>query len=161
MPRWFSFSNCVMMGLSSRNNTVTPSIGHCEHPLRIKLHRFFFCYMLEILMLVDGENICIRSIAHVLPKCHMNVTCHISMSFCLWHILKFLYQSIVIVWLSVPKEYRLHMLQYFCGVVLHLFLGDQKQSLGKYGLLGYFQNSNTHNLRGSTTCLLHGATGLY
>jgi hypothetical protein len=28
-------------------------------------------------------------------------------------------------------------------------------------LLGYFQNSNTHNLRGSATCLLHGATGLY
>ena len=50
---------------------VTPSIGHCEHPLRVKLHRFFFCYMLQILMLVDGENICIRSIAHVLPKCHI------------------------------------------------------------------------------------------
>jgi len=28
-------------------------------------------------------------------------------------------------------------------------------------LVGLFQNSNTHNLRGSATCLLHGATGLY
>jgi aryl-alcohol dehydrogenase-like predicted oxidoreductase len=27
--------------------------------------------------------------------------------------------------------------------------------------VGIFQNSNTHNLRGSATCLLHGATGLY
>jgi hypothetical protein len=31
----------------------------------------------------------------------------------------------------------------------------------KMEVLGYFQNSNTHNLRGSATCLLHGATGLY
>jgi len=28
-------------------------------------------------------------------------------------------------------------------------------------VLGNSQNSNTHNLRGSATCLLHGATGLY
>ncbi|KAJ6882801.1 hypothetical protein NC651_029163 [Populus alba x Populus x berolinensis] len=28
-------------------------------------------------------------------------------------------------------------------------------------LLGLFLNSNTHNLRGLATCLLHGATGLY
>ena len=33
-------------------------------------------------------------------------------------------------------------------------------SIGQ-AVLGYFQNSNTHNLRGSATCLLHGATGFY
>jgi hypothetical protein len=35
------------------------------------------------------------------------------------------------------------------------------ETMINWALLGYFQNSNTHNLRGSATCLLHGATGLY
>jgi hypothetical protein len=40
-------------------------------------------------------------------------------------------------------------------------MNDMNEGGFWWDLLGNFQNSNTHNLRGSTTCLLHGATGLY
>jgi hypothetical protein len=41
------------------------------------------------------------------------------------------------------------------------FSNKEDRESAMSGVLGYFQNSNTHNLRGSATCLLHGATGLY
>jgi len=44
--------------------------------------------------------------------------------------------------------------------ILHVAAENDRENVVRY-MLGYFQNSNTHNLRGSATCLLHGATGLY
>ena len=63
---------------------------------------------------------------------------------------------LVFLYTMVCSKTRLENFYFWVWIKHPLF---QEQAL--IPVVGTFKQSNTHNLRGSATCLLHGATGLY